>query len=68
MSVSRFADSPHLGQLTLRKSSFDANGLPLSSQLNLISKGSLTGKSELDTGITPQLSQCNIGIGVPQNL
>ena len=68
MSVSRLAGLPHLGQITLRNSSFVANGLPLSSQLNLMSKGNLTGKSDLVTGTTPQLSQCIIGIGVPQNL
>ena len=67
MSVSRRAGPLHFGHLVLTQSVAAASGdCPFGFRSKPFASGSRRGSSESGTATSPHLSQCTIGIGVPQ--
>jgi hypothetical protein len=65
VSVSRRAGLPHFGHVVLTNEATRASGDP-PRPVNSTSRGSSTGSWSYGTGTAPSVSQCTIGIGVPQ--
>src|SRR5262245_23300500 len=65
VSVSRRAGPPHFGQVVFTNSLTWASG-ESPRPLNVVTFGSVTGRSPYGTPTTPSFGQCTTGIGVPQ--
>ena len=67
VSVSRLAAPPHFGQDTFTQSDAPPSGeVPFGERSKPLASGRRIGSSLAGTGTSPHLSQCTIGIGVPQ--